>query len=89
VGLRVHPREKNKFHNLETSSFAHYKKLKIEPSEETQCRLCSGIVKAFYCLNFSPEETTINSDKYCETLKILCEAIKKIIIGVRLLHDGA
>jgi hypothetical protein len=50
--------------------------------------------KAFYRLNFPHEKTTANSDKYCETLKKLCEAIKQkrpgqTTIGVRLLHDGA
>lgn len=40
-----------------------------------------------------PSKTTINSDKYCETVEKLCEAIKHkragwLATGVRLLHDA-
>jgi hypothetical protein len=42
---------------------------------------------------FLPPKTRINSDKYCETLKKICEVVKRktgrLTAGVRLLHNGA
>jgi hypothetical protein len=50
---------------------------------------CEGLLMC----EFLPPKTTINSDKYCETLKKFCEAIKRkrpgwLAAGVRPLHDG-
>jgi hypothetical protein len=43
---------------------------------------------------FLPPKTTINSNKYCETLEKLRKAIKqkrpgRLTVGLKLLHDGA
>jgi histone-lysine N-methyltransferase SETMAR len=51
---------------------------------------CEGLLLC----EFLPPKTTINSNKYCETLEKLHESIKRkrprrLTAGVRLLHDGA
>jgi hypothetical protein len=48
----------------------------------------------FWDCEFLPPKTSTNSNKYCETLEKLREAIKQkrpgpLTAGVRLLHDGA
>jgi hypothetical protein len=83
---------------LETSSFTHNKKFKTKPSAKKQKKKtmatmfwdCEGLLLC----EFLPPKTTINSDKYRETLEKLREAIKqkrpgRLTAGVRLLHDGA
>jgi hypothetical protein len=57
MGLLVHPMVRKKLHHLETSSFAHCKKFKIEPSvKKKKWRPCSGIVRASCCVNFSQQK---------------------------------
>jgi hypothetical protein len=72
MGLQVHPRVEKKLHDLETSSFTHYKKkLKIEPSVKKNLLPFPGIVKASCCVNFSPQKqqstatNTVKLSKNC------------------------
>jgi hypothetical protein len=96
MGLRVQHRVKKKLHDLETSSFTNYKKksklsyLQKNKTMVTVFWACEGLLLC----EFLPPKTTINSNKYCETLEKLCEAIKqkrpgRLTTGVKLLHDGA
>jgi hypothetical protein len=94
VGLRVHTRVRKKLHDLETSSFTHYKKFNIEPSAKNTMATTFWDREGILLCEFLPPKTTISSDKYCKTLEKLHEAIKRkrpgqLTAGVRLLQDGA
>jgi hypothetical protein len=77
VGLRVHHRVKKKLHDLETSSFNHYKKNSSlsHLQKKTMATVFWNYEGLLLC-EFLPPKTTINSDEYCRTLERLCEAIK-------------
>jgi hypothetical protein len=69
-------------------------KFKIEPSAKNTMSTMFWDCEGFLLCEFLPPKTTINSNKYCETLETLHEAIKRkrpgrLTAGVRLLHDGA
>jgi hypothetical protein len=94
MDLPVHSRVKKKLHDLETSSFAHYKEIKIEPSATKTMATVLWDCEGLLLCEFLPPKTTINSSTYCKTLKKLHKAIKRKRSGrltaiVRLLHDGA
>jgi hypothetical protein len=92
MGLRVHPRVIKKLHDLETSSFAHYKKnSKLSHLQKKQWRLCLlWDCEDLLLCDFLPPKTTISSDKYSETLEKVRQAIKqkrpgRLTAGARLL----
>jgi hypothetical protein len=78
MGLQFHPRVKKKLYDLETSSFTHYKKnSKVSHLQKKTMATVPWDCEGLLLCEFLPPKTTINSDKYCKTLKKnLLEAIK-------------
>jgi hypothetical protein len=66
------PELKRKPHDLERSSFTHYKKnSKLSHLREKQWRLCFGIVKASCCVMFSHQKQQSAATNTTKLLKNL------------------
>jgi hypothetical protein len=98
MGLQVYSRVEKKLLYLHTSSFTHTH-ARTRTLTPTPTREPSPKKKVFWdcedlLCGFLVPKTTINSDKYCETLEELCTAIKwkrlgGLTTGARPLHHRA